>query len=182
MLTLLHKKLSVPRKASRWFVFPSTIIIFLITMFSLTSCTHHSCEENDSSTRYISLLLNQYINDNYFGLLERVRHEKGITTIYFASRARVTLPSQTEVQQCWVTTNNSEYPLPAFQTMSDSSFYTLSNSSNAPCYLNMVIDYDASTKLWDVHVYNFNPDQLPFSWIYKQVLGNIEVGLYNLTV
>ncbi|WP_203250169.1 hypothetical protein [Cysteiniphilum marinum] len=182
MSTLLPKKLLTPRKASRWFVLLPIFFILLITTLSLNACTHHSCEENDNSTRYISLLLNQYINNNYLELLEEIRHKKGVTAIYFASRDRVTLPSQTKIQQCWVSTNNSEHAQPAFKTMSDNSFYTLSNNSNAPCYLNMVIDYNPSNKLWDVHVYNFNPDQLPFSWVYKQVLGNIEVGLYNLTV
>ncbi|WP_119328739.1 hypothetical protein [Fastidiosibacteraceae bacterium SYSU SYW-6] len=182
-MTLLYKQFLAFREASRWFSLLPVFFILLITTFSLTSCTRHTCEETDASSHRISLLLSQYINSNYLKLLTKLHREKGITAIYFYSRERVVLPAQTEIQQCWVTTNNSKYPLPAFKVMSADSFYTLNANSNAPCYLNLVIDYyGKSRKQWDVHVYNFNPDQLPFSWVYKQIIANIETGLYNLTV
>ena len=159
----------------------SLLILFIIFSLYLIGCTP-SYKESNSRAEYISTALNQHINNTYLPLLEKLRLEKGITTIYFKSISRALLPTQIEIKQCWVTSNATTRPLPAFSPISDNSFYSLTGVANTPCYLKMIIDYSEKTRHWDIHVYNFNAEQLPVDWVYRQILRNIEVGLYNLTL
>ena len=86
------------------------------------------------------------------------------------------------IYQCRVYTNVSTRSLPAFQTIDSSDFYQLNNTSNAPCYMTLIIDYSQAEKRWHAHIYDFNNERLPIKWLYQETLKNIQTGLYSLTI